>query len=766
MRPGLEVLEDRQMLSANPLPPGLSPGVVPVDPNFPWDLFVVDNPSQPGITMKNGGILIQGSTGDDTAVVSLVNGKLQVSLTTVSPPYYNSQLGISLPSIPKHYPVQVFDPVVVAGIDFLGDLGNDSFTNSTAVPSKAVGLGSDDFVGGTRNDYLKGGSGPNVIEGGGGSDTFVAGAGDNTFVFAGTDLGAVTITGKANGHHNTLDFSKFGPSGVTVDLGQTATQTVHSYNLHVGNIYKKGIPDLQMTLAEPSVIQEVHGSPFGDYIKAGATACTFEGEGGKDTFVAGAGDNTFVFAGQDLGSVTIKGTANGHTNTLDFSQFGPSGITLNVGKTAKQTVHATNGMPDLQLKLSSSAFINEVLGSPHADVIRANNAGDVIHGDGGSDRLYGGLGVDHLYADDGNALLYAGVQGSPSYFYGGTGKSVICTIGGSGHDTVDAGTGWTSIWADATDTLFYSAVLAETHHIHRVDHYFACSYDGGLTNVGAPSLLRNGVAGAEPADPKQNLADFSSHPLFSSAGPSPDDVIQGWPADCYLMSVLSAVARVNPDRIRQYVADLGDGTYVVNFKDFNHQDVYVRVDGKLPSDGSGHLIAANFGAEGSIWVGIIEKAWTFFRMHDATAINGKVTPSGTYVSISYSPLPGQISVGDAYGLTETEHDVGQYASATAYLNAIHDAWKNFQAVEITGPYYTNNHPWSDTTPQTNAYHHSGAHAYSVVDFKLDGNGNAIAVKIRDPYASNRQSGPNKDGYVWITADTAFYGSPNFNTYGL
>ena len=54
----------------------------------------------------------------------------------------------------------------------------------------------------------------------------------------------------------------------------------------------------------------------------------------------------------------------------------------------------------------------------------------------------------------------------------------------------------------------------------------------------------------------------------------------------------------------------------------------------------------------------------------------------------------------------------------------------------------------------------------MVKVQLDGSGNAVAVEIRDPNAGNRQSGPNKDGYVWILAATAFYGSPNFTTHGL
>ncbi len=774
---GIEQLEDRQMMSVNPLTPilAVNPGTAQTglmsttNPStlntnttggtqLPWQSIVVDDPSHPGAYVQAGVLVIQGSNGNDSASVSLVPTRtgyqLQVSRVGTPAPTYVPGVGV-LPGVTVHYPAQLFDPTQVTQIEFFGDAGNDSFTNATAVPCSAFGTGSDHFVGGSGNDYLQGGTGPNLIEGGGGNDTFVAGAGDNTFVFANNDLGSVNITGAANGRHNTLDFSKFAPSGISIDLGNTARQTVHSP--------ARGVVDLQLTLAMPGVVQEVHGTPFADYIKAGAGDCTFEGEGGNDTFVAGSANNTFLFAGNDLGSVTIQGTANGYQNTLDFSQFGPSGITLDVGKTTKQTVHSSNGAADLQLTLSSGAFINEVQGSPYADVIRANDASDIIHGNGGNDTIYGGRGVDHLYADTGNATLYAGVQGSPSYFYGGSGNSVIVTIGGSGHDTVSSGTGWASLWVDSTDTLSYNPVLDTMHHVHRVDQYFACSYNGGLTNVGSPSLQRNGVAGAEPNDSNLQLADFSGNPLFSSTGPSPDDVVQGNTADCYLMSFLSSLARTDPDRIRQYVVDLGDGTYAVNFQDQNHKDAFVRVDGKLPSDGGGNLTQANFGKENSIWVGIIEKAWTFYRMANATAINGKVTFSGSYASINNSPKPGQISLGDAFAVKETQYNVGQFASATDYVNAISAALKNSQAVEITGPYVTQNQPWSDSTPQTLANYHSILHGFSVVQVIVDSNGTAM-LQIRDPYATNTQSGPTQDGYVWISAATAFFGSPNFTTY--
>ncbi len=55
-------------------------------------------------------------------------------------------------------------------------------------------------------------------------------------------------------------------------------------------------------------------------------------------------------------------------------------------------------------------------------------------------------------------------------------------------------------------------------------------------------------------------ANVSSRPLFAAAGPSKDDIVQGQVGDCYFLATLAATARTNPNRIRQSVVELGNGT--------------------------------------------------------------------------------------------------------------------------------------------------------------------------------------------------------------
>ena len=115
---------------------------------------------------------------------------------------------------------------------------------------------------------------------------------------------------------------------------------------------------------------------------------------------------------------------------------------------------------------------------------------------------------------------------------------------------------------------------------------------------------------------------YADHPLFADAGPTADDVEQGGIGDCYYLSVLTSVAKTDATVIRESVVDLGDGTYWVQFRKGGN-NVFVRVDAELARLGDiNYLPYAKLGAQESMWVAIMEKAYAFFR-----------TGAGTYQSI-------------------------------------------------------------------------------------------------------------------------------------
>jgi Ca2+-binding RTX toxin-like protein len=718
----------------------------------------VDNPNNPGISVQSGTLVIQGSHSDDTAVVKYVapskwtfaKPTLDVTLTTATAASQSGWADINTPLYSPNTKTtyhQSYDPTQLTQVVFFGDAGNDSFTNNSSIPCSAYGTGSDNFVGGSGGSYFKGGVGTNTFESVGGNTTIVAGTGDNQFVFAAGDTGWVTINNLANSGQNTLDFTKFGPSGITVDLGSSAKQTVHSTN---------GVADLQLTLTNTGFVGNVVGSPFADVIKGAPGNNVIEGGGGNDNLVAGPGNNRFVFSNSDLGSVTIGGNTAGHYNILDFSKFGPSGITLNLGAPGLQTVHSTNGVADLQLTLAYSGGMQDVQGTPYVDVIHADNYGDVIHGNGGNDTITGGTGGDHLYADSGNCSLYSG-GGAPSFLYGGMGASFLCTVGGSGQDTVTSGSGlynpWggDSLWVETTDTLHYNSVLDTRHHVHKISQFFNNPVNGIL--FGAPSLARNSPFLLNPLSPFGNSVNVNGDPLFATGGPFKDDVVQGGAGDCYLMSFLAGLAKVDPGRVRQYVADLGDGTYVVDFQNELQQDVFIRVNSLLPSPDGTNLAYAGFGKQNSIWVPLIEKAWAYYR-----------TDFGSYASIDYSPVGEGVELGQAFGVTAqlTVHDpnLDPILDGVNYLNAIRDAWLAGKAAVITGPYDNQANPFTDQSGTVLHESRQRAHAYLVDNITLDGNNNVVTVTIRDPYA---KSGNGK-GYATLSGQTVAYCSNELDVY--
>lgn len=111
-----------------------------------------------GVTLSGVGELhIEGSAGNDHAVVSRVNNKIEVN--------FDGQ-------------VSSYDAARVHHISFSGRAGNDSFVNRTAIRSSATGdSGNDVLIGGSSRDLLFGGAGSDVLSGGVGNDHLDGGQG-------------------------------------------------------------------------------------------------------------------------------------------------------------------------------------------------------------------------------------------------------------------------------------------------------------------------------------------------------------------------------------------------------------------------------------------------------------------------------------------------------------------------------------------------------------------------------------------------------------
>jgi Ca2+-binding RTX toxin-like protein len=742
----VEALEGRSLISGTPIPDGIS--------------------------FSTGLVIVNTGPTDDTSVVSLVRGQVQVTLsrTTVK------VIAGSVIRFTTNDPTRTFDTAAVHKIEFFGGDGNDKFTNATSIPCTALGDGGADIlIGGSGKDILSGGlgddsmvgnGGDDSITGGGGNDTGVCGDGNDTFT---SSDGNDSVSG-GNGN----DIINVGNGNNTINGGAGND----SITAGSGN-------DLLM------------GGDGNDSINGGGGSDSLEGDAGNDALNGGAGSDTYVFVGASLGTDTITEASNIDEDKLDFSKFGsggviflptaattttsaptaldtqPSigpaavvtnpivglkngveldtrisavplalrvdrfptivaptgGVNVDLTKTGTLTINQNN----LVLKIANATAIEDVIGSPYADVIKGNGRTNHISGGGGNDMLYAGTG---------RAILD-----------GGANDDTLVTVGGSTSDQLTGGTGSDSFWLDINSTeKVTDASTAETnaHHVHRIVKFTPLKVNG--VSVGTPSLQRLGQSIADPktqAGDAVHYASFRSDPLFAPDGPSLNDIFQGNLGDCYFLSMLSGLAMNYPDTIRQTVVDLGDGTFAVDFHTALGLDAYLRIDADLPVYSDGSLAYAGVGHDNALWVPILEKAWAFYRN------NG-----GRYDDVNGGNSPG-IAQAAALHLTElsfpnwppSNDPPGIFTSADQYLNTIDAQLKAGKAVTIGGPVH-----WE---LETVAGAKRGQHIYQAYKVLRDSHNKPITLVVRNPWGS---TGPKNDGYLYLSEALVFGRSGGFAAY--
>lgn len=245
---------------------------------------------------------------------------------------------------------------------------------------------------------------------------------------------------------------------------------------------------------------------------------------------------------------------------------------------------------------------------------------------------------------------------------------------------------------------------------------------------GPKDLLGQNYADPTTTSANYQYRSFAGNPLFADAGPVASDVSQGAVGDCYFLATLAAIADVNPAQIRQSVVDLGDGTYAVQFER-GSATVYVRVDADLPTwHGGGSLVYADLGAQGSMWVAVMEKAFAYFRTGIA----------------SYAEL-------DRGWMAEASTVLG-LSSTSRYTRPAQQTLMNLVASELAaGKAVT----YASGTVVNGAPLVS-SHAYNVVSVGYNASGVATTLRLRNPWGVDGVGGDGvNDGYVTITAAQAF-----------
>ncbi len=368
---------------------------------------------------------------------------------------------------------------------------------------------------------------------------------------------------------------------------------------------------------------------------------------------------------------------------------------------------------------AADAIVVSGLGGDDRIAINSNIwTGCVLYGNAGNDTLIGGTGKDRLFGGEGSNLLS-----------GGAGDDVLVSVGGGRRDRNIGGPGLDSVWADAnsseivTDLSQDEAAAGALHRIAR--------FAGGEKLAPGDSRTDLELNGQKLSDPAftgaaSSYRSFASQPLFSTAGPSFDDIEQGQLGDCYLLSSLASVAKTNPRIIRQRIADLGDGTYAVQFTG-GSSDTYVRVDGDLPTTSWGGLAYAQLGRQDSLWVAIVEKAYAFYR----------------YGKADYGSLEGGF-------MSDVYNDLGLKSDSIFHADSGSDLLARLRQNLRDGKAVT-----FGTIDDVGTAPLIGGHAYVVDKVLTDTRGIPCSLRLWNPWAIDGAGHDGRDdGYVTLSAAQA------------
>ncbi|MFT3706257.1 MAG: C2 family cysteine protease [Archangium sp.] len=222
--------------------------------------------------------------------------------------------------------------------------------------------------------------------------------------------------------------------------------------------------------------------------------------------------------------------------------------------------------------------------------------------------------------------------------------------------------------------------------------------------------------------PKFGKKNFTG-PLIDGAI-EPGDVQQGQLGDCYFPSAIAALAKADPNVLKNAIKDNGDGTYTVTFKERDWmsgkvKDVPVKVDGDLyvRSWGGplyGHSANSGEPTKMEMWFPVLEKAYAQWKgSYDAIGNGG----SSADVFEAFTGAEGR--------------------SINAAGNA-DNVWNTItKAIDAHKPVSAGTH--DDGGPvnyaNTGVY---GDHSYSVLGYEKSGNERYVV--LRNPWGESEPSG--------------------------
>lgn len=373
------------------------------------------------------------------------------------------------------------------------------------------------------------------------------------------------------------------------------------------------------------------------------------------------------------------------------------------------------------------------------DQLVGRDGNDIIRGGAGNDMMWGGIGNDTILGEDGDDQLM-GDQGNDHLnggagldkLWGGDGNDMLIAIDNGTSDIVQSDAGSDVIWVDLNSSTTDRMAGNTTADIVQKVAFF--------TN-GADQTL-NGDRITDPngrvVDDKGNVygtssRTFSNIPLFSTGGPSVNDIYQGAVGDCYFLAGLGAIAMDSPRAIVANIVDFNDGTYGVRLG-----NSFYRVDNDLPTNSTGDTIPAfaqlgRGGATNYMWVAVAEKAFAHYR-----------TGANSYASISGG---WSVEVNRAFRTAAAgDKSFTAYTSAAALANEIYNRWNTYGAVTV-GFAGDAKKAASNTTPLILG------HMYTVTSVTRNSSGVVTSITMRNPWGYDGgtvTTGDAFDGYIMVT----------------
>ncbi len=320
-----------------------------------------------------------------------------------------------------------------------------------------IGTDADDILDGKAgNDTLRGGAGNDTLIGGDGADYLYGEEGDDRFVvnglqnhadrFNGGDGLDTIVGGAADDGIRISNFSGThtveiidGAGGDNWILGTSANNTLDFSTTTLLNII--GIDALAGN-------DTVHGSQADDFIVGGA---------GSDYLYGNGGDDTFYIEGSDAGYDRV---------------LGGEGVDRVLGSTGIDVFRFSYFSGDKSVEI-----IDGVSGADRIEGSASNNTLDFRNTQLLSiEKIYGAAGNDTIYGSNEADVIEAGIGSDYNYGEGGDDQFLL-SMGDTGYDRYNGGSGEDSILGTPQDDQIRMAVFSGTNTVERIDG------DGGLNTI-------------------------------------------------------------------------------------------------------------------------------------------------------------------------------------------------------------------------------------------------------------------------------------------